>query len=132
GQSGRHFDAQVVALAGEGRTGRDPNDQEEVAGRAAEHARPALAGHPHPRPVADAGRDLDLEPARLATALVRELDHARRAVERLLEADVDRLLDVLTAAGRAAARARATAAEQVVDRGAGAGGGRGATAAASA
>ena len=72
--------------------GRDLHAQVEVAGGAAVGARFALAGGADARAVLDAGRNAHVDAARVAALLDR--DPARRAVERLFERQLDRVLDV--------------------------------------
>src|SRR5439155_4708022 len=76
GQLDRRED--VVALAHEARVGPNTNQDVDVAGAAAEHARVAFARDADPLPVVDAGRDLHLdrtlvERAPRALALLAEL-----------------------------------------------------------
>src|SRR4029079_2127233 len=65
----RHLDLEVaVGPAVEDRRGRHPGRHEQVPGRSAERSVLALAGEPDPRPVLDAGGDVDA----VALALQRQ------------------------------------------------------------
>src|SRR3954470_7000300 len=115
----RHLDArrQIVAVALETAVRQHLHAQVEIAGASAAGAGLALAGDAHPRAVADAGRDAHVDGPRMAVVLQR--DPAQRAVVRLVERELDGVLEVGADAGpAAAARApllaigRATAAEE--------------------
>src|SRR2546422_30918 len=119
GRGERQREMQVVALALELRIRRDGDDQIEVAAAAGPAA--AFAGHPHLLARAHAGRDAHVDvaaralPARAVTRRTRlaanvaaavaggaglvqlERERLARAVERLVQRDLDARLDVLAA-----------------------------------
>jgi len=90
------LDVQIVAAALEARMAGDADAQEEVARSAAAAPRTTLAADAHPPAVLDAGRNVDLDAARLAAGLT-QLDGARGSLVGLLEAHPHGALDFIRA-----------------------------------
>src|SRR5687768_12103877 len=91
GQRGFDVDVEVIALALEAGVGLHADDEVEISALAVE-AHATFAGHADARPVSDAGRNLYFDATRTGTIdLSRQ--QPRRALECLLEGDVDALLE---------------------------------------
>ncbi len=90
----RHADAraQIVAVALEHRMRPQPHAKIEIAGGAAARTAFTFARRADARPVLDAGRNADVDAARVSAFLDR--DAPRGAVERFLERQLDFVLDV--------------------------------------
>src|SRR5206468_6779029 len=117
----RHVGVEVVALALEARVRQQLDFEVQVAARSAVHTGVALAGHLQSPAILDAGRDLYLDALALHLPVFighvdDELAHA--AAIRLLERDLDFLLQIVPHAGARARRPRAgtdAAAEEAVE-----------------
>ena len=88
----RDFRVQIGALALEDRVRLDADPEIQIAGRAAVRAGFPFAGGAHARSVPHADRDPHVDAARVSSLLDR--DAARGAVVRLLERELDLVLDV--------------------------------------
>src|SRR5262249_93994 len=119
GERNRHARVKVATLPLELPVRRRANPKVQIAGPCAAGPLFAFARDPDARPLADAGRDPDVDRARLT--IVLDGDPARRPVIAVLERQLDLLLDVAAVMRlRRARRAAAAAARARLARRAGA------------